>query len=158
MQYILGGRRSGKTQRLIELAEVYKAYIVVPNHAMAQMVMQQAIKTGHHILFPITVHELMRSRNTGFVTNLFMDNADIILDQICHTQGWQLQGVSMNIEGLKELKEGTDKKEPSTVSKEKDYRAGYEDGFRDAVAKVNEKLNAELSKFFFGPDARGDGE
>lgn len=100
MVYIFGGRRSGKTQKIIELAEVYNAYIIVPNRAMALSVRDQAKKTGHHILFPVTLHEVMRSRNTGFVKDCFIDNADILLEDIFRQQGWDIQAVSMNMEGI----------------------------------------------------------
>lgn len=100
MVYIFGGRRSGKTQKIIELAEVYNAYIIVPNRAMALSVRDQAEKTGHHILFPVTLHEVMRQKNTGFVTDCFIDNADILLEYIFKQQGWDIQAVSMNMEGI----------------------------------------------------------
>lgn len=97
MNYIFGDRRSGKTQKIIELAEASNAYIIVPNRAMALSVRDQAEKTGHHILFPVTLHEVMHRKNTGFVTDCFIDNADILLEDIFRQQGWTIQGVSMNV-------------------------------------------------------------
>ena len=100
MEYIFGGRRSGKTQKIIELAEELNAYIIVPNRCMALSVRDQAEKTGHHILFPVTLHEVMRSKNTGFVKDCLIDNADILLEAILTQQGWNIQAVSMNMKGI----------------------------------------------------------
>lgn len=56
--FIVGGRQSGKTIRLIKEASKTNGVIVCPTHHMAEYVFQTARKLGCPILKPITYDQL----------------------------------------------------------------------------------------------------
>ena len=56
---IQGDKGSGKTTKLIELADKYFCYLVVRNMKTAQMVKRKAREKGKSIPFPLTYEEFI---------------------------------------------------------------------------------------------------
>lgn len=96
MIYITGGRRAGKTTKLIELSIKLNAYILVSDHNRAVDIKRVAKEMGYpQLLFPITFCEFWGHRNTGYVKNLLIDDADDIIAHMALRQGWNPAAMTM---------------------------------------------------------------
>lgn len=88
MEVIVGGRRTGRTTRLIEYsiragADGKLVYIVTRNHDAAYAISQKAEEMGYHIPFPLTFDEFLRFEYAGTnIDYLVLDDADVLLQQL----------------------------------------------------------------------------
>jgi len=72
-QFIIGGRQSGKTIRLIKEASKTNGVIVCPTYNMAENVFQTARELGYHILKPITYEQLFVYPNRAKKNDHYFD-------------------------------------------------------------------------------------
>jgi hypothetical protein len=92
VKVILRPRRTGRTEDLVELcieAEAYgePSYIVCSDHREAVRISRVAEEKGYHISFPITFHEFLTHQYAHRnIKNFFIDNADILLQQLSPVQ------------------------------------------------------------------------
>ena len=108
MIHIIGGRRSGKTTKLIELSIKLNAYILVSDHNRAVDIKRMAEKMGYpQLLFPITIQEFFNHRNSGYVKNLLIDDGDDIIAHMALRQGWNpaAMTITKNVESWIDLDE-----------------------------------------------------
>lgn len=82
MKVVVGGRRSGKTRRLIELCAEYGGYMVVRSHREAHRVAQMARELGLRIPFPISHGELLSSGCSAGVRQLWFEEPAAFLSQL----------------------------------------------------------------------------
>lgn len=88
MEIIVGGRQSGRTTRLIELAAAEEAagricYIVCAYHAEAYRIAKQAEAMNLSIGFPIMYTEFLDKQYYGQNIDCFLiDNADDLLQAL----------------------------------------------------------------------------
>lgn len=96
MNIIFGGRRTGRTTQIIRRAHELNAYILVSNRNRALSIRKQADEMGlKGLLFPVTLAELLRCKNTGFVRDILIDDADDLLEALCNLQGWNVDTISI---------------------------------------------------------------
>lgn len=85
MKVICGGRRTGRTTKLIEMAAEAEArrevsYIVCLNQKEARRIANQATSMDLNIGFPVTFDEFRHQQLAGQnIQNLFIDNAEFLL-------------------------------------------------------------------------------
>lgn len=110
--YLIGGRCSGKTTRLIERSAKEGSYILVATKAMARCVADQAKEIGLEIPYPITVGEYLNS--DGFPGSsvrrdgLLIDELDLVLNRLFH--GIPIREVTLTDRGNVERLERIEKK------------------------------------------------
>lgn len=76
-------RRSGKTTELIKQCAEHGGYIVCTNKDEALRVSQRAKKMGLNIPLPLCADEFLKGQYHGIgIERLYIDNADLILQQI----------------------------------------------------------------------------
>lgn len=96
MNIIFGARRTGRTTQIIRRAHELKAYILVSDRFRALSIKKQADEMGlKDLLFPVTLAELLRDRNAGFVRDILIDDADYLLEALCNRQGWNVDTISI---------------------------------------------------------------
>lgn len=96
MNIIFGARRTGRTTQIIRRAHELKAYILVSDRNRALFIRKQADEMGlKDLLFPVTLAELLRCRNAGFVRDILIDDADDLLEALCNRQGWNVDTISI---------------------------------------------------------------
>jgi len=85
---ICGGRRFGKTTKLVEAAKESGAGIVVPNKQMADY-----LREKHDFQNAVTIESLLNER--GIFRKepkpIYFDNLDYWLDSLFHRQGYKLE-------------------------------------------------------------------
>ena len=76
-----GSVGTGKTTRLIELADRYFSYVVVPDVRTVQAIARIAREEGKKIPFPITYHEFSTGRfyGLGIKGGFVIDNIECLL-------------------------------------------------------------------------------
>lgn len=77
--FIVGGRQSGKTIRLIKEASKTNGVIVCPTHHMAEYVFQTACELGCPILKPITYEQLFVYPNRAKKNDHYFDEYGVTL-------------------------------------------------------------------------------
>lgn len=77
--FIIGGRQSGKTIRLIKEASETNGVIVCPTYNMAENVFQTARELGYHILKPITYEQLFVYPNRAKKNDYYFDEYGVTL-------------------------------------------------------------------------------
>ena len=84
-ELIMGGRQSGRTTKLIEMAAESEArgevcYIVCHSHTEAYRISQIARRRGLNIGFPLTYDEfLQRKYHAHNIHHLYIDNAEMLI-------------------------------------------------------------------------------
>ena len=78
---LCGGRQSGKTTRLIEMAEASDQYILEPTKKMADYVFRMARKMGKDIRYPVSVGECLRSDMRSTPYAMCHPNGGILVDE-----------------------------------------------------------------------------
>jgi hypothetical protein len=97
-KWIASKRRTGKTTRLIGLAEDRRGYIVCHSREEAQRIADEARRMDVKINFPLTYDEFVRGQYYGKgVETVYIDNADMLLHYLCH-HGVRLGAVTINEE------------------------------------------------------------
>lgn len=81
MKIISLPRRAGKTTAAIKEAAKTGKYILVLNKQQAKCVFTQAQSLGLHILFPITIDEVLKSRDLP-IKEVIVDEAGVILEYL----------------------------------------------------------------------------
>ena len=85
-EWDIGGRRNGKTARLIKRANEENLYIVVADSRRAQEIAKMAREMGVDILFPITFKELpfKMAGNPYRMTHdgVLVDDAEAVLEMV----------------------------------------------------------------------------
>lgn len=86
-EIFIGGRRTGRTTRMIKKAAENNIYIVVANRGRALCIDKMAREMGLSILFPITVWELkqMKSCIGRRIREVYVDDADAVLEEFIGT-------------------------------------------------------------------------
>jgi len=85
---IVGGRQSGRTTKLIELAAEAEAngefcYIVCHSNSEAYRISRMAKQMEKAIQFPLTYDEfLQRQYHGAHIKKFFIDNADMLLQRL----------------------------------------------------------------------------
>lgn len=75
------GRQTGKTTKLIGLANAFRATIVSPNKAMANNVMDMARRMGSEVdAVSLATHDIYKLREGG--KPILVDDADLILADV----------------------------------------------------------------------------
>ena len=76
-----GTKGTGKTTRLIELADKYFSYVVVPDVRTVRMIERKARKEGKKIPFPITYYEFRTGMfyGPGIKGGFVIDNIERLL-------------------------------------------------------------------------------
>lgn len=84
---VIGGRRTGRTTRMIKKAAENNIYIVVANQARAYTIAEMARRMGLSIPFPVTVWELQQKNLIGRrdIREVYVDDADAVLEQFVGT-------------------------------------------------------------------------
>ena len=97
---IIGGRGSGRTTELIKLSAENNIYIVCLNRSRALNIAAMAREMGLTIPFPITVAELPIKRNSSWINEVYVDDADQVLESMIgvHISNITIEG---NVENLK---------------------------------------------------------
>lgn len=92
MEVITGGRRTGRTQKLIRLAAEAEArgevsYIVCHSHQEATRIFRLADELGLKIGFPLSYEEFLTRKYSGMnIANLYIDNVEYLLQLLSHVQ------------------------------------------------------------------------
>lgn len=103
MKVITGGRRAGKTTKLIKLAAEDFAYIVCCSKEECQRIFEQAKEMGLYIPFPITIQDLLEKRYYGEgVRRIAVDNIGFVFSQIAP----DLQTIAITVDGNEDGVEG----------------------------------------------------
>lgn len=79
---VSGPRQSGKTSKLIRMADKQKAYIVTSNTTNAELIAKQATEMGCDILHPITFRELFKGADRlrgSYIKKLLIDDFDFFV-------------------------------------------------------------------------------
>jgi len=104
---IIGGRGTGKTEKLIELAAKDFSYIVVRNKVVARSIAGRARKMGVNIPFPLTYEEFIEGKFSERDINGFMiDDADALLWYLA--RGAKVKALSLDASSVKLLYETFD--------------------------------------------------
>jgi len=76
-----GDRGTGKTSKLIGLADEHFSYIVVPDTQTVQMVAKKAKEEGRKIPFPVTYHEFTSGKfyGLGIKGGFVVDSVECLL-------------------------------------------------------------------------------
>lgn len=83
MKIYNGGRRNGKTAKLIRYAAKYGHTILVRDKQAAEYIENTARKMGAWITHPITLDDLKHSNlNTRFIRGVVIDNAEQVLQEM----------------------------------------------------------------------------
>lgn len=84
---VIGGRRTGRTTRMIKKSAEKNIYIVVANRARAYTIAEMARRMGLSISFPVTVWELQQKNLIGRrdIREVYVDDADAVLEQFIGT-------------------------------------------------------------------------
>ena len=99
---IIGGRSSGKTGKLIELAEKHYCYIVVRDYPTAKRVAKRARREGRKIPFPLTYHEFIAGEFFGTGIRCFLiDDIEALLWYLA--RGVEVKGFSLDASSTKLL-------------------------------------------------------
>lgn len=94
MKVITGGRRSGRTTKLIEMAAEGGGYIVCHTREEARRIFQKAKEMGLNILFPITYYEFTnRSFYSPRIRGFYIDNVEMLLHYMANPV--RIKGVSI---------------------------------------------------------------
>lgn len=97
-EIIYSGRRTGRTQHLINMAAEAEengevCYIVCGTHDQAYQIAQRAKEQGLSIGFPLTYHEFMMHQYAGQnIDKFFIDNADHLLQMIA---GGKIEAITL---------------------------------------------------------------
>jgi hypothetical protein len=81
MLKIIKPRGGGKTTELIKISATNWYYIVCSSFKECTFISDQAIKMGLEIPFPITVEEMLNSRNSN-IRGFLIDNVELFLHQL----------------------------------------------------------------------------
>ena len=104
---IIGGRGTGKTEKLIELAAKDFSYIVVRNKMIARSVAKRAREMGVDIPFPLTYDEFIKGKFYGRGIRGFMiDDVDALLWYLA--RGVKVKALSLDASSVKLLYETFD--------------------------------------------------
>ena len=97
---IIGGRGSGRTTELIRMSAENNIYIVCLNRRRALNIAAMAREIGLTIPFPITVAELPISRKSSWINEVYVDDADHVLESLI---GVRVSNITLegNVENLK---------------------------------------------------------
>ena len=97
---IIGGRGSGKTTKLIRMSAENNIYIVCLDRRRALNIAAMAREMGLTIPFPITVEELPITRKSSWFTEVYVDDADQVLERLI---GVRVSNITLegNVENLK---------------------------------------------------------
>ena len=97
---IIGGRGAGKTTELIRMSAENNIYIVCLDRQRALHIASAAREMGLTIPFPITVAELPIKRNHSWINEVYVDDADQLLERMIgvHISNITIEG---NVENLK---------------------------------------------------------
>ena len=83
MDIIISGKGSGKTTRLIKMADKYNGLIVCINRKDAGRIAEMAIRLGYTINLPITFDEFLSHQYySQGVKRFFIDNADMLIQHM----------------------------------------------------------------------------
>lgn len=83
MNVIVGGRQTGKTSKLIDIASKNGGYIVCRSKSMCGEVMHMARKMERRIAFPITYEEFLQKRYYGKgISRFYIDDVDALLQSM----------------------------------------------------------------------------
>lgn len=94
MNLVIGGRRAGKTTKLIKMAHHYDACILVINKAEAERVSVQAEEMDKPIRYPVTFSEFFSGRMRGSsVRKILIDNAEQFIEHACF--GLDIEAISL---------------------------------------------------------------
>ncbi|EAD6849635.1 replicase [Listeria monocytogenes] len=97
-QIIIGGKRTGKTTKIIQLSAENGRYILVKDKNEADNLAKLAIKLGLNIPYPVTIQEVGNGKLEGSIIRrdgLYVDNALDLLEQIIAVP---IAGASINYE------------------------------------------------------------
>lgn len=105
MKTIIGGRQSGKTTKLIEMAAETGATIVTANSHMADYIKVLTHKMGKDIKDPICITKIINTKGSDLnsvfnrslvAEHLLIDEAQIVLEQIL--KYYCIDAITVNIE------------------------------------------------------------
>ncbi len=107
-----GDRGTGKTSKLIELADKHFSYIVVPDVQTVQMVAKKAREEGKKIPFPVTYHEFTSGKfyGLGIKGGFVVDNVERLL--CCMTRGVRIRAFSLDTSAVRMVNLGERRAEP----------------------------------------------
>ena len=97
MNYIIGGRRTGKTQELIEISAAAGARIVCMSKSEAERIMFIANELGFKIKEPWTVAELMSPKSMGNNDEVLIDDLEGMLCQVLPT-GHKVAAITIGVD------------------------------------------------------------
>ena len=104
---VIGGKGTGKTKKLIELAAKDFSYIVVRNAIIARSVAKRAREMGVNIPFPLTYDEFIKGKFYGRGIRGFMiDDVDALLWYLA--RGVKVKALSLDASSVKLLYETFD--------------------------------------------------
>lgn len=104
---VIGGKGTGKTEKLIELAAKDFSYIVVRNKVVARSITGRARKMGVNIPFPLTYEEFIKGKFCGRGINGFMiDDVDALLWYLA--RGEKVKAFSLDASSVRLLYETFD--------------------------------------------------
>ena len=82
MNYIIGGRRTGKTTKLIKYAAENNGLIITNDERRVKEIEDIAKKLGYTIQKPVTIYELkQKSAGRVKIVRGYMDDADSFLEE-----------------------------------------------------------------------------
>lgn len=83
-KWIIGKRHTGKTTRLISMADKCRGYIVCHSRDEAKRIADEARRMGASINFPMTYNEFVKGEYYGIgVDTLYIDNVEMLLRYLC---------------------------------------------------------------------------
>ena len=107
---IIGGKGTGKTERLIELAAKDFCYIVVRSESVARQIAERAKKKGIDIPFPLTYIQFIRGNFYGRGIRCFViDDVDALLWYLA--RGVRVKAFSLDASSVKLLYKRFDPKD-----------------------------------------------
>ena len=105
---IIGGRGSGKTGKLIELAEKHNCYIVVRNKITTYRVAERARRERRKIPFPLTYDEFMQGQFFFKGIKCFViDDVEALLWYLA--RGVEVKGFSLDASSVEIVRLGDNK-------------------------------------------------
>lgn len=96
MEIIAGGRRSGKTTRLIQLSAEYGSYIICPSYKHVDLIVRLAKDMELDIPPPMTFEEFRTRQHFGRAIRSFLiDDADKLL---AYLSDMPIQAITITVE------------------------------------------------------------
>lgn len=120
MEYIISGKRCGKTAQLIKESAEKQIYILVKDRKRQDILWKQAREMGiTDMPYPVTFEDFQRSRFHGsFIRKILIDDADDILKSIFYTV--EIEAITMSVNEWDNLKISQEDYERFVLGKWKD--------------------------------------